>query len=99
MRPLLEPEQYETGTGQTLTVHGRSECVGEFCVIHNPSEHVMREFRTHWRGDRSLMERICPHGIGHPDPDDIAAKKLLVDDYERYAFEVHGCDGCCGATA
>lgn len=37
----------------------------------------------HWRGDRHLMERICPHGVGHPDPDDINPDG------------VHGCDGCC----
>lgn len=30
-----------------------------------------------------MMERMCPHGIGHPDPDEIT---LDV---------VHGCDGCC----
>ena len=34
--------------------------------------------------DRRIMERICPHGVGHPDPDDV-----LNQD------RVHGCDGCC----
>jgi hypothetical protein len=34
------------------------------------------------------MERICDHGIGHPDPDDIRVR-------ERWDEGVHGCDGCC----
>jgi hypothetical protein len=29
------------------------------------------------------MERICSHGVGHPDPDEINTDKT------------HGCDGCC----
>lgn len=35
------------------------------------------------------MERICPHGVGHPDPDEI--------DLEVNAKGIHGCDGCCSA--
>ena len=38
---------------------------------------------THWRYDRSFMERICVHGVGHPDPDSADADPL------------HACDGCC----
>lgn len=70
--------------GQRLVgVHPDSACAGEFCCIHNPSDHHMVEWGQNWREDRGLMERICPHGIGHPDPDDIQ-----VD-------TTHGCDGCC----
>lgn len=81
-------EPYTTGTGQSLLVHNKSDCKGNFCVIHNPSEHSMKDFPTHWRSDRYLMERICPHGIGHPDPDDLAYKMLKHEG-------IHGCDGCC----
>lgn len=76
-------EKYTTGTGQNLNVHEGTQCEGENCVIHNPSDHVMRDFPTHWRPDRRIMERICPHGVGHPDPDEIRGDG------------VHGCDGCC----
>ena len=77
--------EYVTGTGQKLrNVHKPSKCANEHCVIHRPSEHSMRAFPTHWREDRGFMERICPHGVGHPDPDD------------PIADTVHGCDGCCG---
>lgn len=96
-------ENYKTGTGQNLLVHSKKDCKGEHCVIHNPSDHAMRAFPTHWRGDRYLMERICPHGIGHPDPDDLAFKALAFGNTEagkqnlKSEF-IHGCDGCCNET-
>lgn len=68
--------------------HLPSECMGEFCTIHNRSDHHMRSWPQQWRGDRGIMERVCEHGIGHPDPDEY---KLQIDKYEG----VHGCDGCC----
>jgi hypothetical protein len=34
------------------------------------------------------MERICSHGIGHPDPDDIS----IINGKDDGA---HNCDGCC----
>lgn len=78
---------YITGTGQRLRVHKKSECSGQ-CPIHNPSDHHMKDWPTNWRGDKGIMERICPHGIGHPDPDDINVKK-------HKHLAIHGCDGCC----
>jgi hypothetical protein len=75
---------FVTGTGQVLvSLHSPRKCKGEACVIHHPSDHSMRSFPTHWRSDRRIMERICPHGVGHPDPDDPTTDT------------VHGCDGCC----
>ena len=76
--------KYTTGTGQDLFVHGPYKCKGEFCVIHKPSNHHMREWKTHWRDDRGIMERLCEHGIGHPDPDEI-----------NDPTGIHGCDKCC----
>lgn len=66
-----------------LDVHDPELCEGEYCCIHNPSDHHMRDWPQNWRQDRRLMERICPHGVGHPDPDEINPDT------------VHGCDGCC----
>lgn len=80
-------------------VHLPDRCYGRPCVIHNPSDHHMRDWPLHWRDDRGICERICPcphgpgahddgshcgHGIGHPDPDQLGDG-------------VHGCDGCCSA--
>ena len=84
--------------GQTvLRTHGPTECLGENCCIHNPSAHPLRDAPLNWRGDRRMMERICSHGIGHPDPDDLSFKlhSMGQEAYDRRAYGVHGCDGCC----
>jgi len=70
-------------THNHMWCHDEGTCRGEFCTVHNRSDHIMRGFPQHWRGDRGIMERTCPHGIGHPDPDEINEDKT------------HGCDGCC----
>lgn len=78
---------YVTGTGQVLAgIHSIEVCRPGPCTIHNPSDHHMRDWPTHWREDRRIMERICPHGVGHPDPDGLVPPG---DD------RTHGCDGCC----
>lgn len=69
--------------GQEILAHTAERCDGLPCPIHRPSEHHMADWPQHWRDDRRIMERTCPHGVGHPDPDD------RTDD------TVHGCDGCC----
>lgn len=81
--------------GDFLTTHPEGSCSGERCSIHNPSEHAMSEFPQLWREDRGLMERLCRHGIGHPDPDDIAHKRRTRGDAYAAVEAVHGCDGCC----
>lgn len=88
---------YTTGIGQTIcNVHDPEACAGHHCVIHNPSDHSMRAFPTYWRADRRLMERICPHGIGHPDPDDLAHKTRGMSEQSARYESSHSCDGCCG---
>lgn len=86
----LERNQLEN-SNKFMYTHKKEDCKGEWCTIHNRSDHIMRAFPQHFRYDRMLMERICPHEIGHPDPDDI---KLTGPYAESEA--VHGCDGCCG---
>lgn len=61
---VLPPDEY------AMVVHPHSECAGRaVCVIHAPTNHHMRSWRLHWRSDRGIFERMCPHGVGHPDPD------------------------------
>lgn len=88
-------ETYTTGTGQKLLVHDGETCRGQACVIHDPSFHKMNGWPTHWRADRGLMERLCAHGIGHPDPDDLEFKRGLKGDKYMAMESIHGCDGCC----
>lgn len=84
---------YITGTRQHIGVHDDHDCIGRYCVIHKPSAHVMVNFPTHWRADRGLMERICPHGVGHPDPDHLD----FVPAGRRQVESIHGCcpEHCC----
>ena len=79
----------------TLRVHHPSKCAGEYCCIHNPSAHVMVEFPLYWRDDRQLMERTCPHGVGHPDPDALDFQRRVRGERAAEVAGVHGCDGCC----
>lgn len=72
-----------TSTFKYIISHHKDVCKGQVCCLHNRSEHHMRGWPQNWREDRGIMERICEHGVGHPDPDDISVDK------------VHGCDGCC----
>ena len=92
-----EREKYTSGTGQVIVgVHSASECEGRNCVIHNPSAHHMNGWATNFRSGGPFdikpphMERICAHGVGHPDPDDAAFWHTRGQD-----ITVHGCDGCC----
>lgn len=74
-----------------VAVHGREACEGRACVIHHPSDHHMRTWPTTYRADLGVTERMCPHGVGHPDPDDIAYHTSRGQDH----LSIHGCDGCC----
>lgn len=77
-------ETYVTGTGQVLTVHARTRCVGEWCVIHARMPGHTQSWPTHWRsGWGGFMEVVCPHNVGHPAPEGFRAD------------DAHGCDGCC----
>jgi len=74
------------------------ECDMFGCVIHNPTDHSMRDFALNWRNDRGLMERICSHGVGHPDPDHMNWYERTHEEDATWAEGVHGCDGCCAAS-
>mgnify|MGYP003584908535 CR=1 FL=1 len=73
---------------ETLHVHDASVCYGEVCTVHNRSDHHMRGWPQHWRSDEAMMERICPHSIGHYDPDEYKIWSGLDAGF-------HSCDGCC----
>jgi hypothetical protein len=84
-------------TGRKFFHHPAGVCAGESCAIHHPSDHHMRTWPLVYRADRSpLIERLCPHGVGHPDPDSLDYL-ADADPTDRGAWGVHGCDGCCGA--
>ncbi len=80
--------------GELVHVHPERACDGRSCAIHaRPSNHPLFLAPMVWREDRSpqILERLCTHGIGHPDFDS-AAYLISVGQAE---LNVHGCDGCC----
>lgn len=85
----LEPYRLEH-SDRVIMAHPQKSCTYDVgpCTIHLKTNHKMRAFPQHWRDDRGIMERICPHGIGHPDPDDLRVRTIKHEG-------VHGCDGCC----
>jgi hypothetical protein len=97
-------EIWELNGNRIGGVHFRYECGDTPCVLHNPTDHSMRGFSLHWRDDRSIFERVCEHGIGHPDPDQFEYWKeneksnRFVEAGWADAMMVHGCDGCCVTT-
>jgi len=72
----------------SINCHNNSTCLGQYCTVHNRSDHHMRGWSQFWRPDRSIMMRVCTHGIGHPDPDEYRIVQGLDEG-------IHGCDGCC----
>ena len=87
-------ELYENGkrVATLLNTHDPRLCEGRGCAIHNhPSAHPLNMQPLNWRDDRGILERICIHGVGHPDSDSAAYLMSIGQD----AQNVHGCDGCC----
>lgn len=82
-----------TGRGQRLTrTHPpNSGCEEHGCVIHNPTLEAQMIGETFWSLAHGRMERICEHGVHHPDPDAVAwrLRKGLFPNVD------HDCDGCC----
>lgn len=74
-----------------VNVHSPYQC-GNPCAVHRKTDHNMRKFPQHFRSDTGLMERTCPHGIGHPDPDSLP----FFTERGIEGMDIHGCDGCCG---
>lgn len=89
------PNTFRISDVQVIVTHSPDKCKGNYCCIHNPSNHHMREWTMYWRDDTKVMERLCPeHGVGHPDPDETAYNIITNQAYKN----VHGCCGCCHPT-
>lgn len=81
----------------TLRTHSSLACAGDFCSVHNPSSHSMVRFPQYWDAQRFQMQRVCPHGIPHPDPDDLAYSALVNgEEFAEFQRDHDCCDeGCC----
>lgn len=88
-------ERWTDDFGNELLVHAKIKCKDQdYCSIHKPTQHIMTDMPRYYRPDRSLMERICEHGIGHPDPDHMRFLREQVGIASMLEL-VHGCCGCC----
>lgn len=93
---MFTPRIAILNSGQVLyNVHDKRSCAGRHCPIHNPSDHHMKNWMQNWRDDRGFMERVCEHGVGHPDPDQIAYIEMTRGVDRARSEGIHGCDGCC----
>jgi hypothetical protein len=89
-------ERVTLNSGQRIETHSRAMCRGRACCVHNPSNHHMRDWPQVWSTRLGLMERFCPHGWGHPDPDHVSfVVSHFPDPVCEPGAQVHGCDGCC----
>ena len=77
------------------SLHDPTECEGRPCPVHHPTHHRMWRWPRLWRWDRGLLERVCEHGVGHPDPDHLASVRARFGEAAAEVEGGHGCDGCC----
>lgn len=91
----LQYKSYPHGKMKFFITHDPERCVGQPCVVHNPSKHHMSNWPMNWREDRYMMERLCEHGVGHPDPDHMFFIRNKYGHDVAQTEGVHGCDGCC----
>jgi hypothetical protein len=102
------PTNYATLVGgeKLSNVHYETlECRERGCAIHNPTDHHMKDWPQHFRDPRieratfgmhpGLIERVCEHGVGHPDPDHMTWYASCHTPEETEFEGIHGCDGCC----
>lgn len=92
-KTLSEKENGKLLNGKGISTHSPEACAGQWCCVHNPSPHHMRNWDRCFRTDKAfLLERLCPkHRIGHPDPDSLAYFVRVGMGW----MGIHGCCGCC----
>ena len=74
-------------------VHPYSACSSRgYCAIHHPTNHHMRDWDLIWNRQETQLERLCPHDLSHPDPDDL---RYWVEARHEPWKAQHVCDGCC----
>lgn len=93
-KQLFDKPRYETHEmdGVNVLTHVVERCQGRNCVVHNPSDHHMRGWPKRFHQPSQQTSRVCKHGLGHPDPDDVAYWQQIA---HRRISTKHECDGCC----
>jgi len=73
--------------GTVINTHEIGECSGQYCTIHNRSNHHMSKWKQIWDEPNRRMMRVCSHNVAHLDPDEVSS-----------ALREHYCDGCCNPS-
>ena len=82
--------------GGMLNVHAAADCDRTIaCPIHHPSNHPLRAAPLAWHNDVRHIQRICSHGLRHPDPDGLVFVRLTRGPSAAWELIAHNCDGCC----
>lgn len=76
-----------------LGVHASAHCAPFPCPVHRPSDHHMRDWPKDYNRSWKIVTRVCPHGVQHPDPDDL--EWLERNRRSTKVVNSHHCDGCC----
>lgn len=78
---FLGNSRVRLSSGQVIeNVHGKGTCLGEFCPLHNPSDHDFKTFPLLFNGNSMLRE--LSDGSYIPDPDDYLynqGKSVIVE--------------------
>lgn len=92
-------EDWTDDFGVRVKVHDTGLCAGEFCTIHNNSDHALCFAPQKWNQYYSAVLRVCVHGIEHLDvdtPENPKAVSLLMDLDENLDNKCFtNCDACC----
>jgi hypothetical protein len=83
-------EQTEMPDGRVLTHHNGNVCFGQYCPLHNPSDHSLREYPLDWDAKAGVMVRVLPDGGTEIDPDE-----YRLHSPEKYLYRnAAKCKGC-----
>lgn len=87
----------EPDPGMILRTHDPAKCEGRLCDVHNRrGAEPWASYPLNWRGDRGVMEVICPCGIGHPTPAQAEYFESLVgSEISRATADAELVHGCC----
>lgn len=82
--------------GTLLQTHPEWQCLGNYCSIHDPSDHPLRDAPQLWDDRFRSVYRLCAHGHVHPDVDDFMFKiRSGIAPSVLALLGAHDCDHCC----
>ncbi|KQR17261.1 hypothetical protein [Cellulomonas sp. Leaf334] len=95
--PLVQRRSEVRVQDGVLGTHDPAKCADDDAsLIHRPSRHPLQSAPMAWHAELGLLERICGHGIHHPDLDALAYARRTRGTSVGDEFAQHDCDGCCG---